>query len=132
MYIDKNVVKWEDHSVAFNDSELKVGPVSKIKIDDSYVTAISLHKWIVENPPNKGKYISFLVLAHEDEARDIIKNFECAYNSNDSLFDDIQNGLYSTYIETFRFSVKWNIMHVNTGKRPGNVYPHWTTYQTKT
>ena len=105
--IDTSVVKIEDHNVAYNSEtkELKLGPVAKVKVDDEYVLAVSLHKWTYEHQPNKGCYIAFLLIRNTEKAIDVLNDFQAKFSQTNTIIDEIENGIYDTNIAVFRFSV---------------------------
>ena len=104
---DTSVVKFEDHNVAYDPdtNSLKLGPVSRIKVDDNFVLAVSIHKWSVHVMPNKGNYIACLILKDTETAVSVLKNFQNVYENNNKVIEQIETGEYTDNIAVYRFSV---------------------------
>lgn len=120
MYFDTSVVKYEHHNVAYNDEtkELRLGPVTKIIVEEGEFISISLAKWCIENPPNKGKYIAFLALSDIPDAENIMQTFVKDYDEDpQNIIANIQNGTYTKNIHVFKFSVNsWRAVEMKKKK----------------
>jgi hypothetical protein len=111
---DSSLAKYDIHNVAYNVESQNIDsmPTCKIKLDDMYFLAVSLHKWLVDpeyDKNNRGYYIATYKIAEESDKYNIEQTKIALDNlkllCNKEFIMEIQKGKIPQEVKVFKFSV---------------------------
>ena len=112
MKFDTTHAKYDTHNVAYctESKMLKLGPTSRLVVDETNMIAISLHKWCNPDGTNKGSFIALLALGQEEQldpekAKTELQNFQDIFDKNPDVIYEIQEGTLPEHVYVFKYSV---------------------------